>query len=91
MTPKDLLLALLVIVVWGLNFVVIKVGLHGMPPMLMVSRWSDPASGWRIRAASTRSRSSSPTAKASRASWLVMGIGILSVGSWARSSRLLQP
>lgn len=35
MTPKDLLLALLVIVVWGLNFVVIKVGLHGMPPMLM--------------------------------------------------------
>lgn len=35
MTPKDLLLALLVIVVWGLNFVVIKVGLQGMPPMLM--------------------------------------------------------
>ena len=35
MTPKDLLLALLVIIVWGLNFVVIKVGLHGMPPMLM--------------------------------------------------------
>lgn len=32
MTPKDLLL---VIVVWGLNFVVIKVGLQGMPPMLM--------------------------------------------------------
>ncbi|WP_134677157.1 EamA family transporter [Ectopseudomonas khazarica] len=37
MSPKDLLLALLVIVVWGLNFVVIKVGLHGMPPMLMGS------------------------------------------------------
>ncbi len=35
MSPKDLLLALLVIVVWGMNFVVIKVGLHGMPPMLM--------------------------------------------------------
>jgi O-acetylserine/cysteine efflux transporter len=35
MTPKDLLLALLVIVVWGMNFVVIKVGLYGMPPMLM--------------------------------------------------------
>ncbi|MGG2396740.1 EamA family transporter [Pseudomonas sp. SH1-B] len=35
MSPKDLLLALLVIVVWGLNFVVIKVGLHGMPPLLM--------------------------------------------------------
>ncbi|ARS49980.1 EamA family transporter [Ectopseudomonas hydrolytica] len=35
MSPKDLLLALLVIVVWGLNFVVIKVGLEGMPPMLM--------------------------------------------------------
>jgi O-acetylserine/cysteine efflux transporter len=35
MSPKDLLLALLVIVVWGLNFVVIKVGLHDMPPMLL--------------------------------------------------------
>jgi O-acetylserine/cysteine efflux transporter len=35
MSPKDLLLALVVIVVWGLNFVVIKVGLHGLPPMLL--------------------------------------------------------
>ncbi|MHA6494679.1 EamA family transporter [Pseudomonas borbori] len=35
MAPKDLLLALVVIVVWGLNFVVIKVGLDGMPPMLL--------------------------------------------------------
>lgn len=35
MSPKDLLLALVVIVVWGLNFVVIKVGLHDMPPMLL--------------------------------------------------------
>ncbi|VXC58294.1 cysteine and O-acetyl-L-serine efflux system [Pseudomonas sp. 8Z] len=35
MSPRDLLLALLVIVVWGLNFVVIKVGLHDMPPMLL--------------------------------------------------------
>ncbi|TWI52829.1 O-acetylserine/cysteine efflux transporter [Pseudomonas duriflava] len=35
MSPKDLLLALVVIVAWGLNFVVIKVGLHGVPPMLL--------------------------------------------------------
>lgn len=35
MQPKDLLLALVVIIVWGLNFVVIKVGLHDMPPMLL--------------------------------------------------------
>ncbi len=35
MSPKDLLLALLVIGVWGLNFVVIKLGLHDMPPMLL--------------------------------------------------------
>jgi O-acetylserine/cysteine efflux transporter len=35
MSPKDLVLALLVIIVWGLNFVVIKVGLHDMPPMLL--------------------------------------------------------
>ncbi|MEX9254386.1 O-acetylserine/cysteine exporter [Pseudenterobacter timonensis] len=35
MTRKDGLLALLVVIVWGLNFVVIKVGLHNMPPMLL--------------------------------------------------------
>jgi O-acetylserine/cysteine efflux transporter len=35
MSPKDLLLALVVIVVWGMNFVVIKVGLDDMPPMLL--------------------------------------------------------
>ncbi len=35
MSPKDLLLALVVIVVWGMNFVVIKVGLEEMPPLLL--------------------------------------------------------
>jgi O-acetylserine/cysteine efflux transporter len=35
MSPKDLLLALVVIVAWGVNFVVIKIGLHGVPPMLL--------------------------------------------------------
>ena len=35
MTRKDGLLALLVVVAWGLNFVVIKVGLHAMPPLLL--------------------------------------------------------
>lgn len=35
MSPRDLLLALTVIVAWGLNFVVIKVGLNGLPPMLL--------------------------------------------------------
>src|SRR6201991_4465374 len=35
MSPKDLLLAFVVVVVWGVNFVVIKVGLHGVPPMLL--------------------------------------------------------
>lgn len=35
MPLRDLLLALVVIVVWGLNFVVIKIGLDGLPPMLL--------------------------------------------------------
>ncbi|HTR11038.1 MAG TPA: EamA family transporter [Paraburkholderia sp.] len=35
MTPKDLLLALVVVLAWGVNFVVIKVGLHGVPPLLL--------------------------------------------------------
>lgn len=35
MSPKDLMLALVVIVVWGMNFVVIKVGLDAIPPMLL--------------------------------------------------------
>jgi O-acetylserine/cysteine efflux transporter len=33
--PRDLALALLVIVVWGLNFAVIKVGVTDIPPMLL--------------------------------------------------------
>ncbi|MGK3430077.1 EamA family transporter, partial [Klebsiella pneumoniae] len=28
-------LALVVVVVWGLNFVVIKLGLHNMPPLML--------------------------------------------------------
>ncbi|MFM0517155.1 MULTISPECIES: EamA family transporter [Caballeronia] len=35
MSPKDLLIASVVIVAWGVNFVVIKLGLHGVPPMLL--------------------------------------------------------
>lgn len=35
MSPKDLLCALVVITVWGMNFVIIKAGLQDMPPMLM--------------------------------------------------------
>jgi O-acetylserine/cysteine efflux transporter len=35
MARKDVLLAMLVIVAWGLNFVVIKVGLHAMPPLML--------------------------------------------------------
>lgn len=35
MSVKDMLLALCVVVAWGVNFVVIKVGLHGMPPFLL--------------------------------------------------------
>jgi O-acetylserine/cysteine efflux transporter len=33
--PRDLMLALIVIVVWGLNFVVIRYGLDDLPPMLL--------------------------------------------------------
>lgn len=33
--PRDLALALLVIVVWGVNFAVIKVGVAGVPPLLL--------------------------------------------------------
>lgn len=35
MTRRDVLLAMLVVVAWGLNFVVIKMGLHAMPPLLL--------------------------------------------------------
>lgn len=35
--PRDLVLALLVILVWGVNFAVIKVGLAGVPPLLLVA------------------------------------------------------
>lgn len=35
MPLRDKLLALLIVMAWGVNFVVIKVGLHGMPPLLL--------------------------------------------------------
>ncbi len=37
MRKKDLFLALLVVIIWGANFTVIKLGLSGMPPMLLVA------------------------------------------------------
>jgi len=35
MSVKDMMLALCVVVAWGVNFVVIKLGLHDMPPFLL--------------------------------------------------------
>jgi O-acetylserine/cysteine efflux transporter len=35
MSPRDLALAFVVIFVWGMNFVVIRLGLNGIPPMLL--------------------------------------------------------
>jgi O-acetylserine/cysteine efflux transporter len=37
MKTKDLILALLVVIVWGANFTVIKLGIGGVPPMLLVT------------------------------------------------------
>src|SRR5450830_732520 len=37
MRPAHLFLALLVIVVWGVNFAIIKVGLTGVPPLLLAA------------------------------------------------------
>ncbi|NMB28064.1 MAG: EamA family transporter [Tissierellia bacterium] len=37
MKKKDIMLALLVVIVWGANFTVIKLGLDGVPSMLLVS------------------------------------------------------
>lgn len=35
MQPKDVLLGLIVVAVWGFNFVMIRIGLHGIPPLLL--------------------------------------------------------
>lgn len=37
MKQRDLILAILVVTIWGANFTVVKLGLNGIPPMLMVS------------------------------------------------------
>lgn len=59
MSKRDLTLALLVIIIWGANFTVIKLGLDGVPPMLLITlRYllatipaiffvKPPAVGWR--------------------------------------------
>ena len=36
MTAQDLSIILLVVVIWGVNFVALRIGLNGMPPMLLV-------------------------------------------------------
>ena len=35
MSLKDMFVALCVVIIWGVNFVVIKVGLSDMPPFLL--------------------------------------------------------
>lgn len=37
MNRRDITIALLVVTIWGANFTVIRLGLDGMPPMLLVS------------------------------------------------------
>ncbi|HYC41783.1 MAG TPA: EamA family transporter [Noviherbaspirillum sp.] len=37
MKPIDILLALVVVLIWGFNFVVIKLGLQGLPPILFTA------------------------------------------------------
>lgn len=37
MTLRDLVLALLVVLVWGANFTVIRIGLDGVPPLLLAA------------------------------------------------------
>lgn len=37
MRGRDILLGLIVVVIWGLNFIVIKVGLKDVPPLLLVT------------------------------------------------------
>lgn len=37
MKTKDLAIALLVVIIWGANFTVIRLGLNGVPPLLLVS------------------------------------------------------
>ena len=60
MRPCHVLLALLVVTIWGFNFVVIEIGLQGLPPLLFTSlRFffaavplvffvSKPATDWRL-------------------------------------------
>lgn len=37
MNLKDVLVAMLIVVIWGTNFVALRVGLNGVPPMLLVA------------------------------------------------------
>jgi len=37
MKPSDILLALVTVIIWGFNFLVIKIGLKGLPPILFTA------------------------------------------------------
>ena len=60
MRPRHVILALLVVTIWGFNFVVIEIGLQGLPPLVFTSLRlffaavplvffvSRPATDWRL-------------------------------------------
>ena len=37
MRKKDLVMALMVVIIWGVNFTVIRLGLNGVPSMLLAA------------------------------------------------------
>jgi O-acetylserine/cysteine efflux transporter len=37
MKPRDILLALITVIIWGFNFVIIEIGLRGLPPILFTA------------------------------------------------------
>ena len=37
MKKKDLVMALMVVIIWGVNFTVIRLGLNGVPSMLLAA------------------------------------------------------
>ncbi|MCR3761608.1 EamA family transporter [Clostridium felsineum] len=37
MTIRDIIIAIAIIIIWGINFIVIKMGLQNMPPLLLAS------------------------------------------------------
>jgi len=96
MTAIDILTLLLVTLVWGVNFAVVKIGLAQLPPILFVSAFFSSAMRKRLSTTRDRSLGSQPSSPCRTTSGHINsralgGSASRRTDTWLRFSALLFP